>query len=235
MKMAKATEQDIDAAGKAMAVLQTIASRYYPGREGEEDAPTFFDADNPDHLRRFYEEVNATLDASPGWPGRVIGGMCYVILYPVNQIVAPDSDCLELHPRFAGSAGAVDGGAEYLSWARVPVVEAPDNKERPRIDANALERMAKERPDECFLKGSGVLKLIGAIRQLEGELRALRSPDGAQACIPAPEFQEATWGVDATMRPCKSMAISKYAFREWAEANGIALTDGAKESGNAPR
>jgi hypothetical protein len=40
------------------------------------------------------------------------------------------------------------------------------------IDANALERMAKERPDECFLKGSGVLKLTGAIRQLEAELRA---------------------------------------------------------------
>jgi len=39
------------------------------------------------------------------------------------------------------------------------------------IDANRLERMAKERPDECFLKGSGVLKLIGAIRQLERELR----------------------------------------------------------------
>lgn len=46
------------------------------------------------------------------------------------------------------------------------------------LDANELERMAKARPDECFLKGSGVLKLIGAIRQLEAELRALR-PDGA--------------------------------------------------------
>lgn len=45
------------------------------------------------------------------------------------------------------------------------------------IDANDLERMAKERPDECFLKGSGVLKLIGAIRQLEQEAReAANSP-----------------------------------------------------------
>jgi hypothetical protein len=39
------------------------------------------------------------------------------------------------------------------------------------IDANKLEQMAKARPDECFLKGSGVLKLIGAIRQLECEAR----------------------------------------------------------------
>jgi hypothetical protein len=35
------------------------------------------------------------------------------------------------------------------------------------IDANKLEAMAKEMPDECFLKGSGVLKLIAAIRHLE--------------------------------------------------------------------
>lgn len=38
------------------------------------------------------------------------------------------------------------------------------------IDANELERMAKENLDECFLKGSGVLKLVSAIRQLEGKV-----------------------------------------------------------------
>jgi hypothetical protein len=35
------------------------------------------------------------------------------------------------------------------------------------IDANKLEALAKEMPDECFLKGSGILKLIAAIRHLE--------------------------------------------------------------------
>lgn len=44
------------------------------------------------------------------------------------------------------------------------------------VDANVLEKMAKERPDECFLKGSGILKLIGAIRQLEGEIRTIVVP-----------------------------------------------------------
>lgn len=38
------------------------------------------------------------------------------------------------------------------------------------LDANGLERMARERPDECLLKGSGVLKLTGAIRMLEGQM-----------------------------------------------------------------
>lgn len=48
--------------------------------------------------------------------------------------------------------------------------------ERGPIDANRLEQMAKERPNECFLKGSGVLKLLSGIRQLEAEIRALSQP-----------------------------------------------------------
>ncbi len=38
------------------------------------------------------------------------------------------------------------------------------------LDANELERMARERPDRCLLKGTGVLKLTGAVRLLEGRL-----------------------------------------------------------------
>lgn len=62
------------------------------------------------------------------------------------------------------------------------------------IDANDLEKIAKERPDECFLKGSGVLKLIGAIRQLESEARRATvsdaQPVGRFADNAAPEGQE---------------------------------------------
>lgn len=98
MKMAKATEKDIDAAGAAMGVLQAISGGYYPADEGEQDTPLHFDPEDPAHLSQFYRLMTRTLDASPGWPGRVIGGMCYVILYPANKIVDPDSDTLELHP-----------------------------------------------------------------------------------------------------------------------------------------
>jgi hypothetical protein len=51
--------------------------------------------------------------------------------------------------------------------------------EREPIDANALEHIAKAHPDRCFLKGSGVLKLIGAIRNLEAEIRALTASEAA--------------------------------------------------------
>ncbi|MBT9493891.1 MAG: hypothetical protein IV107_16450 [Paucibacter sp.] len=101
MKMTKASEKDIDAAGNAMSVLNDISSGYCPARDGEDDAPTFFDPDDKAHLRKFYDLMNATLDAAPGWPGRVIGGMCYVILFDKNEIVDPAADTLEIHPRFA--------------------------------------------------------------------------------------------------------------------------------------
>jgi hypothetical protein len=108
MKMAKATEKDIDAAGDCMGVLEDIAKGYYPSREGDEDPdpPHHFDEDDINHLRKFYRMVMNTLDASPGWPGRVIGGMCYVIMWDKNTIVDPDSKVLELHPHIRAALDA---------------------------------------------------------------------------------------------------------------------------------
>lgn len=62
--------------------------------------------------------------------------------------------------------------------------EAPAGERQP-IDANDLEAMAKERPDEMFLKGSGVLKLLSGIRQLESELRSFRAAPAGDAAMPA--------------------------------------------------
>lgn len=67
--------------------------------------------------------------------------------------------------------------------------ELPDSQTMGPIDANKLEMMAREMPDECFLKGSGVLKLIEAIRQLETQVHlskqasVTRSGDDS-ACFP---------------------------------------------------
>jgi len=119
MKMAKASERDIDAAGNAMSILNDISSGYYPSNEGDADAPTFFDPDNADHLRHFYDLMNATLDTSPGWPGRVIGGMCYVILFDENRIVDPSADTLEIHPRFSKVAAQRDDLLAALKACRL--------------------------------------------------------------------------------------------------------------------
>jgi hypothetical protein len=103
MKMAKPSERDIDAAGDLMCILNDIDKGYYPERATTENAPTFFDEEDPEHLRAFYDAVKATLDKGPGYPGRVIGGMCYVIMWDKNEIVDPSSDTIDLHPKIVGA------------------------------------------------------------------------------------------------------------------------------------
>lgn len=124
MKMAKASDKDIDAAGNAMGILQDIASGYYPAHRDEDDAPHYFDPDDKEHLRRFYERMAATLDAAPGWPGRVIGGMCYVIMYDANRIIDPDADTVEVHPRFAATLVALQNLANAFHEGRAVASES---------------------------------------------------------------------------------------------------------------
>lgn len=104
MKMAKPSERDIDAAGDLMALLDQIDRGDYPG--DQEDAPDYFDVDDREHLRAFYDAVMATLEKAPGYPCRVIGGMCYVIMYDKNEIIDPASDVIELHPKLVSALAA---------------------------------------------------------------------------------------------------------------------------------
>ena len=110
MKMVKATEKDIAAAGELLGILDTIDRRFggpwaTDGPESLEQAlgDKAFDADSREHLQGLYNSLAKLLRQAPNFHGRVIGGMCYVILYDKNQIVDPDADCLELHPKLTGA------------------------------------------------------------------------------------------------------------------------------------
>lgn len=147
MKMAKATEKDIDSAGQAMSVLNSVCSGYYPDQDGEEEgtSPTFFDPDDFLHLRLFYDLMKSTLDGSPGWPVRVIGGMCFVILYEKNQIVDPDAETLEVHPRIAACLSACDGiDTDDLKSGSVSIVQ--------KLHDAAAKQVLSQRDEllECF-------------------------------------------------------------------------------------
>ena len=111
MKMAKPSELDIDAAGNLMSLLDQLDRGDYPSIENDQDVPDWFDEYNFDHLRAFYDAVKSTLDKAPGYPCRVIGGMCYVIMYEKNEIVDPDSSTIDLHPKLVAAlqrAGATE-------------------------------------------------------------------------------------------------------------------------------
>lgn len=119
MKMAKPSQRDIDAAGDALSILIAIDRGDYPITSDHKGAnvPAWFDEDDPDHLRHFYDAMKATLET--GWPGRVIGGMCYVIMNPENEILDPASETLDLHPKFTQQAAD-------LAIARAMITEAHD-------------------------------------------------------------------------------------------------------------
>lgn len=114
MKMAKATARDIEVAGNVMSILTQIDRNDYPANDGDENVPDYFDPEEFTHLRHFYDLIKSSLDSAPNWYGRIIGGMCYVILYDKNEIVDPASDVLELHPRFQKMSDERGGALELL-------------------------------------------------------------------------------------------------------------------------
>jgi len=102
MKMAKASKQDIDAAVELVSVLGDIDKGYYPSTPDAEDPdePTFFDADDSEHLRAFYNRVKGCLDAAPGGMFRVVWGFSMIMS---NDMVDPDLDYLAFHPRITAA------------------------------------------------------------------------------------------------------------------------------------
>lgn len=96
MKMAVARLEEIEKAMCLSGIIDDVERGYYPrnaDNEHDEDAPTWFDEDNIDHLRAFYERV---MDC--GLSYRVTMGMA-VLCNPRNAVIDPDLDHLELHPR----------------------------------------------------------------------------------------------------------------------------------------
>lgn len=45
---------------------------------------------------------NQSAPRAQSFHGRVIGDMCYVVMYDKNEIVAPNDDCLPLNPELIG-------------------------------------------------------------------------------------------------------------------------------------
>lgn len=111
MKMAKPSARDIEAAEELLQILQLIDARFGgPWANPEagdnlsellQDGEEEFDCDNTTHLQTLYNNLARLLRTTPAFYGRVISGMCHVIMYEKNEILDPDSDCIDLHPRFA--------------------------------------------------------------------------------------------------------------------------------------
>ncbi len=109
MKMAKASEADLNMALKLCSALEAIERRFFPkGSEGQND-PEDFDIDDDAQCGQVLRHLDGILRG--GSIGRVIWGMA-VLLDPENKTVDPDARTLEPHPETV--AGKQDTAA--LNW-----------------------------------------------------------------------------------------------------------------------
>jgi len=149
MKMAKPSEKDIECGGKLLQILNAIDGRFggpFP-TEGPDDLLELleieeidFDADNAEHLQALYNSLAALLRTSASFHNRIIAGMCYVIMWDKNEIVDPNSDTLDLHPRFKAAAGSTT--CEPDSALAADLLSA--------LEASTREMIAER---DCFYEG----------------------------------------------------------------------------------
>lgn len=98
-KQAKATEGDMEAAAVITGILTDVSCGNFPrASDGGQhpDDPGYFDPDNSDHLRAFYDRVISCMDSHPGALSRVVWGF-HALMH--NGLVDPARDYLAIHPR----------------------------------------------------------------------------------------------------------------------------------------
>lgn len=115
VRMSKASTKDMDAGYYLMNVLDDLDRGYYPELhdERDKDAPTFFDEHDLEHLQHLRGLLSKILDKSPGFMGRIMGGMsCF--LNPKNAVIDPQADTIEFHPGLIRNAMWTDFDAPSM-------------------------------------------------------------------------------------------------------------------------
>ena len=108
MKMALATDEDLDVAYDLLGLLDNLEHDYYPADESDEDAPTYIDVDDQQHLRLFYDKLKAIVDRrGSGALHRVVCGFS-TVRSEKNQVLDLTKDVVELHPRIKAALAAAE-------------------------------------------------------------------------------------------------------------------------------
>lgn len=95
MKMAKASERDIEMALELSRTIEELMKGYFPAGADDDDQGVF----DPSDGRDCHKAIDLLFEiACKGSLFRVVFGMA-VVIDPKNEVVDPDADCLELHPK----------------------------------------------------------------------------------------------------------------------------------------
>lgn len=128
MKMAKASEADLEMAMDMFVALDILGNRWCPcmpdaiAQTDDDESSERFDRDDDQQCGRALRHL---LDiADRGSLARVVMGMA-TVLDPQNKVVDPDADTLELHPEHQRNAAALQELARYFrSGNSIPVERA---------------------------------------------------------------------------------------------------------------
>lgn len=178
MKMAKPSARDIEAAEELLQILQMLDARFggpwsNPDAGASlsellQDGAEEFDCDNITHLQTLYNNLARLLRNAPGFHGRVISGMCHVIMNEANQILDPESDCIDLHPRFQQMA--TEGERLRQSMLRLVTMHCAAAMKSQASDAELVQYLS-----------AGIAQLEAECERLRGLLPEMppRPPEGS--------------------------------------------------------
>jgi hypothetical protein len=116
MKLAKASPEEVDALLNLMRVLRSCEDDGFPCKpDGTHDAPDdanlWFDPDDPDHLRAFYDRIMACFADHPGGLMRTVGGYHLAM---TNDVFDPAADTYEWHPTLRAAVEARSKATDEL-------------------------------------------------------------------------------------------------------------------------
>ena len=162
LRMAKASLEDIAGGFDLAAILDAIDKGEYPSyfatpedRDAAEESgiPTFFDADDFDHLQHLHRLLMDLLQRRRGFSlWRVVMGMDTILR---NDILDPDDDCLAIHPKFAAenkrlrdalAALVGSGDVAELRSMELALRELPAPDEDKAVTINAIHVLIATAP-----------------------------------------------------------------------------------------
>lgn len=97
MKMAKASIADLNAAHSISQAIESLESGYLPLAMCDENSEELVFYDGPKHAEKVVDHLLGI--AAQGSLFRVVGGM-FVLLDPRNEVIDPEADAIEIHPKF---------------------------------------------------------------------------------------------------------------------------------------
>ncbi len=153
MKMAKASEADLKMAMDLANALESLVKweAFPDALRPDENDPAVFDIDDGKHCREVMEYLLKLTKSASLF--RVVFGMA-VVLDPRTEVVDPDADTLEAHPKVA----AAEKDAERYHWLRGGKARTSGSPKPGRIEVMRWD----DRSEGTILKGQDLDAAVDA-------------------------------------------------------------------------